>query len=605
LRLKKTPSGTEPIGLLLLGTLLFGGKTGIEFSVWGFFCLLFCLKRFKGPGFTALKYDFVGTGLIILGATFCLSFSLDRSISLYWTTQLFTYAFLWLALRVECEMQPDTPSLDLALLILGVYTAGLTICQTISGRISFGFLPVNPNFNAVWMAVLAVFLMARSRDERQTPKRRWIEIILAGILSGLVICGHSRGALAAWTIGVCFLILHLFGWRMAIKVLSGIAVVALLLPGGRLWSRLHLSDVNGLRGERIHFWKIAAQAIKDYPLTGYGAGNFEIAYQRHPFPVMEDPVRFGRTTEFAHNEYLQLLCELGMPTGGLLLLAMGWLLSFPVNKQRPIALASKAGLVTLMGSGLFNPVFHMPLLVYLALLLGSLSISDSERRRKFLQRTRNNSWTNWGIRFGILSTMFLTIWTGMRYYWASQQRWDRILTFDARDADAWHNAALGELNPSLAAQDSENAVHLSPLQPYYQESLGHALEATQKLENMPPAINAYEKTILEAPARATAMLGIGRVLVRQNNPAAAIIWFERARQIEPFYWEADLWIARCLYMMGDKKRAASIIVQLPKRREQFLSEFGDRAQPNSSYAQAILGYDDRVVKAQLELFQKY
>jgi O-antigen ligase len=91
---------------------------------------------------------------------------------------------------------------------------------------------------------------------------------------------------------------------VATLVLAGFV----FLPPDRLILRFaQIASVEGLTAEgRITLWAETTHLIKAYPVFGCGLGGYETAFLR--FKVSCPLV----TDDFAHNDYLQLLAELGL-----------------------------------------------------------------------------------------------------------------------------------------------------------------------------------------------------------------------------------------------------------------------------------------------------
>jgi O-antigen ligase len=90
---------------------------------------------------------------------------------------------------------------------------------------------------------------------------------------------------------------------LALALLAGFA----FLPSGRLivrFAELTSSDPTG--GGRAKLWAATIPLIKAYPVFGCGLGGYETAFLKLKAfdPLIRD--------DFAHNDYLQLLAELGL-----------------------------------------------------------------------------------------------------------------------------------------------------------------------------------------------------------------------------------------------------------------------------------------------------
>ena len=58
---------------------------------------------------------------------------------------------------------------------------------------------------------------------------------------------------------------------------------------------------------RPHMWKDTLGLIKDFPVFGVGLGNYS-----YVFPKYRTFIYHARLLRYAHNDYLQLISEMGM-----------------------------------------------------------------------------------------------------------------------------------------------------------------------------------------------------------------------------------------------------------------------------------------------------
>jgi O-antigen ligase len=71
---------------------------------------------------------------------------------------------------------------------------------------------------------------------------------------------------------------------------------------------------------RLEIWRASAPLARDMLPLGSGLGSFE-----HVFHLYEDVAETTRTyVNHAHNDYLELIIELGLPGGVLILAFFGW-----------------------------------------------------------------------------------------------------------------------------------------------------------------------------------------------------------------------------------------------------------------------------------------
>ena len=140
--------------------------------------------------------------------------------------------------------------------------------------------------------------------------------------------------------------------RLALLLLAMMALgaAALITIGGDRLTRLagQASVV-----ERQHIWESSGRMAVAYMPAGSGLGTFENVYH-----LQEDPNRVGREyVNHAHNDFLELIIELGLPGLALLLaFAIWWAMRF----------------VDIWRSGQSSPMVRAATLVSLALMAHSL-----------------------------------------------------------------------------------------------------------------------------------------------------------------------------------------------------------------------------------------
>ena len=98
---------------------------------------------------------------------------------------------------------------------------------------------------------------------------------------------------------------------------AALAIVAIMVAAyvSGFAARTAGSDTTSVESRRL-MWSETIPAIGDFLPVGAGAGTYRSLY-----PTYEDPAKIGRTrTSHAHNDYLELALELGLP--GLVLLGL-------------------------------------------------------------------------------------------------------------------------------------------------------------------------------------------------------------------------------------------------------------------------------------------
>ena len=110
--------------------------------------------------------------------------------------------------------------------------------------------------------------------------------------------------------------------RLAVGTIAVLPLSMLvLLPNRGLI--LRFADMTSLQEvsarDRVEIWHDTLRLIADYKWSGCGLGAYERGLYRYQTVA---PVN---TIDFAHNDYLQIIAELGMPGSLLVLVLAGWI----------------------------------------------------------------------------------------------------------------------------------------------------------------------------------------------------------------------------------------------------------------------------------------
>lgn len=138
-----------------------------------------------------------------------------------------------------------------------------------------------------------------------------------------------------------------YAWAKFKKYRPLIIILAILAPVVFAWKTGDIDTFKGQAGRRLVWIKTAELSLK-HP-QGYGIGTYKML-----FPVMcgqkisaQQP---GREWNTAHNDWLQILFEIGFPG---IILFLGWLISIVRKVNDPITLAGLAIIAT-------NMMIHFP-----------------------------------------------------------------------------------------------------------------------------------------------------------------------------------------------------------------------------------------------------
>ena len=161
-------------------------------------------------------------------------------------------------------------------------------------------------------------------------KRFWVftggSLLLIPTLMGFFQTGSRMGFISfCLSLGaLSFLLLR----KLRRKIIGVFFLMLLFFLGIALWMGRQkllerweetVMNTEYWEGGRILVWESAFRVLKDHPWLGTGLGNFEWV-----FPAYQ-PERLGMGWAHAHNDYLELAVELGVPAFAVLLLSFSGL----------------------------------------------------------------------------------------------------------------------------------------------------------------------------------------------------------------------------------------------------------------------------------------
>jgi O-antigen ligase len=163
------------------------------------------------------------------------------------------------------------------------------------------------------------------------------------LLAGLV-TSKSRGGVVAWAASAPVLVLALRR-RLLAAVVIGLLVVLVVTWVG-IGDVVEGFQKRGIKASRVDLWEDMFRMFPQFPLFGVGWDAFGMAYRRH-----QTVWRYYFVGE-AHNEYLQVLLELGI-FGFPIVAAL-----FFVLFRRAFAAASRSPLEAGILASLLGLAFH-------------------------------------------------------------------------------------------------------------------------------------------------------------------------------------------------------------------------------------------------------
>jgi O-antigen ligase len=173
--------------------------------------------------------------------------------------------------------------------------------------------------------VLAAALAAALRDQ---PVLRLLALLSVPFCAYGILLTLSRGGLVALAASLVAAVVVAGRWRaaaVAIALATATAAVLYFAAFAPDAARERVTTIEGGTG-RSDVWTVGWRMVEDEPLRGVGAGNFpnsSIHYLLEPGAILRDDFIVD-TPKVAHNMYLEVLAELGIPGLAMFVLILGF-----------------------------------------------------------------------------------------------------------------------------------------------------------------------------------------------------------------------------------------------------------------------------------------
>lgn len=188
--------------------------------------------------------------------------------------------------------------------------------------------------NLFWFIAAVHFI--RNIDDKGFHARLILPALGLLLIAATLFATESRGAILTWLLLMPFALWAGFRATRNKRAVLAILVIALAgylgtanLLGLGIGHRTLNLEQDASTSARLQLWKSTAEIAKDHPFTGTGWGTFVSQY-----PAYRDPRENTTAGFYAHNDYLQLAAEGGIPA---LVLMLGILASLLLQLKRSLA----------------------------------------------------------------------------------------------------------------------------------------------------------------------------------------------------------------------------------------------------------------------------
>jgi O-antigen ligase len=504
-------------------------------------------------------------------------------------------AALVFGVAAEATREPRAARLVVGTVVAGgLAQAGLALVQAAAGEAPRpAGTYFNPNHLALALGMTGALLLALEPPRWTVRAARWAGLGLTG--AALVATG-SRGGVMAAAVGWGLVAWRRWRWRAAAPAAAlALALVVVPNPLARRVRALDAHDPYAYT--RTQIWRSAVDRALDHPL-GVGLNLFRQSSQRYAFALDGGVARFGKRAESAHNDYLQVFAELGVP--GLLLAA--WALASLAALARralraarddggPAALGAAGALAAVAAQGLVDTPLHVPgVLVPAAALAGLLAsrlpARDAPRVPAFGGTTRARVAL---VVAGVVAAAGVTR-HGFAYLAYRQ---------------GGEAAAAG--GPLAALPWFQRAERLAPESAVYAEGVGAAALAAWKASGDPKWVVVAEEAMRRArlrdrldARRAHRLAALYRDVVppdptvRRRALDQALALYEEAERLDPYAAVYPFERGEVLLLLGEQEAAARAASRAVELEPNFLAARlvlarlhaarGDRAAATEEYA---------------------
>lgn len=234
---------------------------------------------------------------------------------------LLTFAWYPIAFMVLLTLPGSAPSIRDGVFAVAVIGIGYGFGESLLTGVRADSLFIDPNSFAALVNLLLFAAWAETLVAARGSARRYIFLAILGLFAATLVLTRSRGGWIAFSGGLVLAGLVL--WRLGPRlergqivgtlgsVGLGLLVGAVLIGFNDLFSRTE-SIAGYADNARWMIWASTLKMIAAHGFFGTGLATFTLFY-----PQFRNPAETGTYGDMAHNDYLQLLLETGVP--GLLL----------------------------------------------------------------------------------------------------------------------------------------------------------------------------------------------------------------------------------------------------------------------------------------------
>ncbi|MDD5688033.1 MAG: O-antigen ligase family protein [Elusimicrobia bacterium] len=420
-----------------------------------------------------------------------------------------------------------------SLIFVSFVLSFIVIVQSCLGKTPKATFP-NPNLVAGYIVCAAVLIFSFLIYSDKTFKIKIVYLAFFLFFLYGAILTNSRGGLFSLFCGIFITILLKYKkWGIIISAVIVLSIF-ILLPKKTVVNTMKIDGSDEYSLKRPEIWMAAINMIKENPLSGSGPGNFEILFNKYNFPVdsIRSIARYGKSTRFAHNEFLQIAVE-----GGIFVFAAYIFILIVIFKNATVKTAAlTAVLACLLGHSLVDFNLHLPATAIVFIFLTANVLYDK-------------SGNNFNLKAGYgkyIKVFFavLFIFNLFNYY------------FKPFDAEKYKNKLdkLTDKESIKAVDIYKKIIRYSPNDFEYRRLVGEMFylnnDRIDAIENLKRAIELN-------PNNPFAIMSLAKIYYDANEFSKADFYLKKVIQIEPNYLIARYFLAKTSEKKDDNNSALS------------------------------------------------
>lgn len=374
--------------------------------------------------------------------------------------------------------------------------------------------------------------------------RRIVLLILSLFFLFVIFLSHSRSALISLILVSSLIIYLKFSWRGLAGIIIFLLLFFIALPKQQVAATLKLGRDSSYR---LKIWRSAVEMTGEHPFLGWGLGNFEYGFNKYSYPREDRIARYGQYTRFAHNEFLQIAAELGLPC---LIFFLGavFILTRKIFENIEINVIAGANILAILLQAFFDFNLHLPAIALVLVFSAAIVLSPWKGGRTVIGFTMPK----------LVIVSFIIV---ISIYWLV-----RLLC-----SDSFY----------------QKAAQLNPADFYNHQKSGNLYGLLGGEENFRLALKEYKLALTYNPKDVFSLNGLGKLFLRKKEYLRAEHFFKQAIILEPNYLDCYFNLGNIYKEQGEYAKAINYYRDILR-----LKKILDKMTPASGYEKSLITYPD-------------